>query len=392
MSFAIVRVQKFKSTGVKGIQIHNLREKESRTNPDIDKDRSEKNFALVECTDFKAAVKNRLENLNTTKAVRKDAVVMAQVLVTSGPEFFEEMAPEKQRQFFEDSLDFLADRYGKENIFSAVVHMDEKTPHMHVDFTPISEGRLSAKAIFTRSELGQLQTDFAQNVGGKWGLQRGISREDKRKHLDTEAYKIKKRREELEHQAKDVRPEIPQFEPHEVEPQKIGIFKKERSAELAARLNEKLTPLKDMAAQLRTLQGKVQTLEKEVETARPKLEILQWYREAFADGLSKSQRNTILTHANQFRAQNRAEKEKARQEAKEREKQVQERQTATDIFERYFRGVPGTIDQHAEQLQTMMEKWDKSTPEVRKAIVDGAKVRIEQQQKSKTPSMGMRMR
>ena len=187
MSYAIVRVQKFKATAVKAIQFHNLREKDSRTNPDIDKSRTKENYVLVECPDFRKAIAERLETLQTSRAVRKDAVVMAQVLVTSGPEFFQDMPRDKQQKFFQNSLDFLADRYGKENILSAVVHMDERTPHMHVDLTPIRDGRLTAKTIFTRGELGQLQTDFAREVGQAWGLQRGESREEKRRHLSTEA-------------------------------------------------------------------------------------------------------------------------------------------------------------------------------------------------------------
>ena len=93
-------------------------------------------------------------------------------------------------------------------------------------------------------------------------------------------------------------------------------------------------------------------------------------------------------------AQRRAELEREREAhaAAEREKQVKDRQTAQEIFGRYLRETPGTIGQHGEQLKTMMDKWDKSTPEVKKAIVDEAKARIDQQrQRSRGPSMGMGM-
>ena len=314
MSYAIVRVQKFKATAVKAIQFHNLREKDSRTNPDIDKSRTKENYVLVECPDFRKAIAERLETLQTSRAVRKDAVVMAQVLVTSGPEFFQDMPRDKQQKFFQNSLDFLADRYGKENILSAVVHMDERTPHMHVDLTPIRDGRLTAKTIFTRGELGQLQTDFAREVGQAWGLQRGESREEKRRHLSTEEYKIHARREELERQARELNPEVT--------PQKLGLFQKESPLQVAERLNQKFQPLKDTVAQLRTLQGKVRTLEKEVEAARPELERLKRYQNAYALGLSIPQQKALVAHADQFRSQNKAEAEKARQEAEEREKQA----------------------------------------------------------------------
>lgn len=219
MSYGIIRVQKFKASAVKGIQIHNRREKESRTNPDIDKDRSQDNLALVDCPDFKQAIQQRLDTLSSSKAVRKDAVVMAQVLVTSGPEYFENMPKEKQRAFFEQSLDFIAARYGRENILSAVVHLDERTPHMHVDLTPIRDGRLTAKTIFTQQEFSSLHTDFHRAVGASWGLLRGETKEAKQYHLDTASYKYKAKldamKEELEltrAELTNVKAELAQFQ------------------------------------------------------------------------------------------------------------------------------------------------------------------------------------
>lgn len=387
MSYAIVRVQKFKATAVKAIQFHNHREKDSRTNPDIDKSRTKENYALVECPDFRKAIAERLETLQTSRAVRKDAVVMAQVLVTSGPEFFQNMPRDKQQKFFQNSLDFLADRYGKENILSAVVHMDERTPHMHVDLTPIRDGRLTAKTIFTRGELSQLQTDFAREVGHAWGLQRGESREEKRRHLSTEEYKIHARREELERQARELRPEVPEIRPDEVTPQKLGLFQKENPQQVAERLNQKFQPLKETVSQLRTLQGKVRTLEKEIEAARPELERLKRYQNAYALGLSISQQKALVAHADQFRSQNKAEAEKNRQEAEEREKQAKERQRVKQQFERALRNTPGTVGQHMERCKELMALWDSSgeKAEFEKSVME----RFEQ---SRPKARGMRMR
>jgi len=121
--------------------------------------------------------------------VRKDAIVMAQVLVTSDKSFFENLSEEKQKEFFQDSYDFLANRYGKENIVSAVVHMDEKTPHMHFNFIPATEdGRLSAKEILTPKTLGRQHDEFYQQVGKKYGLERG-EKGGHKSHLETREYK-----------------------------------------------------------------------------------------------------------------------------------------------------------------------------------------------------------
>ena len=198
MSYGIIRVQKFKAYDVRGIQSHDRREREPKTNPDIDKERSSLNYALVESENFKADVQKRLTTLKSKKAVRKDAVVMCQFLVTSDHEFFQELPPEKQKAFFQDALNFISEHYGKENILAATVHMDEKTPHMHVNITPIRDGRLTAKEIFNRAELIDLQNTFHQDVGQKWGLERGQSREEKRKHQDVAEFKRSTAEAELE--------------------------------------------------------------------------------------------------------------------------------------------------------------------------------------------------
>ncbi len=174
MSVGIVRVQKMTAGSVKGIEIHDLRKKDvSHTNKDIDFTRMHLNYTLHQNQpeNFNQAVKARIAELHLSKAVRKDAIVMAQVLVTSEHEFFEGMTSDQQKAFFRDSYNFLANRYGVENIISATVHMDERTPHMHFNFVPVtSAGRLSAKSILTRQSLIEQQTAFHAQVGELYGL------------------------------------------------------------------------------------------------------------------------------------------------------------------------------------------------------------------------------
>lgn len=194
MSYGIVRIQKFGSGSVKGIEIHECRKKDvSHTNKDIDWERTGDNYDLhpEQNRNFNRAVKQRIGKLNLKKAVRKDAVVMAQVLVTSDHIFFETLSKQQQEQFFKDSYDFLAERYGKENIISSTVHLDERTPHMHFNFVPVTaDGRLSAKIVFTRQNLIEQQTAFYEQVGKKYGLERGIEGR-KVKHLETHEFKAR---------------------------------------------------------------------------------------------------------------------------------------------------------------------------------------------------------
>lgn len=194
MSYGICRVEKFGRGSVKGIEIHDRREKEgiSHTNKDIDWSRTHLNYDLHAPSNdnYTRAVKARIEQLQLARAPRKDAVVMAQVLVTSDSNYFKGLNKEQQSAFFKDSYRFLCDRYGQENVISATVHLDERTPHLHFNFVPVTaDGRLSAKSIFTKSSLREQQTAFYEQVGKKYGLQRGVEGSTA-KHLDTAELKL----------------------------------------------------------------------------------------------------------------------------------------------------------------------------------------------------------
>lgn len=317
MSYGIIRIQKFKAQAVRGIEIHDSREKPSRTNPDIDRTRSDLNYDLVECEDFKEGIQERLKTLESKKAVRKDAVVMVQCLVTSDHDFFKDMPAARQREFFEQSLAFIADRYGKENILSATVHMDEKTPHMHVNFTPIRGHRLTAKTIFDRNELRGLQTDFHASVGQGWGLNRGESREEKRKHLDTAEYKLDCRKKELEQKSLKLLPRIHPIFQDELIPRQIGSklfgLSKERELphQVAARLNaEHIEPLQERLALLPVLQEKVAAAEEREKKIAPELDALEKYRVVFR-GLTKEQTQALNSQAKEYQKENRLAAERA---------------------------------------------------------------------------------
>ncbi|MED1108071.1 MobV family relaxase, partial [Bacillus paramycoides] len=203
MSFAICRMQKFKMRDVKGIQIHNQREKESHTNHDIEPDRTQLNYDLHNDghIDYLKTVKDKIEqNVETNRAIRKDAVVMCEFVVTSDREFFDVLDmvdPAQQKVFFKEAYSFLKDRYGEQNIVHAAVHLDEKTPHMHVGMVPVTgENKLSAKQIFNRKELVSLQDDFhAHMVEKGFYLERGVSSD--KKHVEMRKFKAMTAKEEI---------------------------------------------------------------------------------------------------------------------------------------------------------------------------------------------------
>jgi hypothetical protein len=181
MSYAICRVQKIKgASSITGIQLHNRREREhSNSNPDIDFSRSTSNYSLIgeDMTKrYNQLVEERINDGYTgAKAIRKDAVKLIEVLFTSDTEFFGSITADEERRSFEDCLQWAENRFGTDNIISAIVHNDETTPHLHIDFVPLTkDGRLCAKDFVDgRKLLQQMQDDFHQKVGVPWGLERG---------------------------------------------------------------------------------------------------------------------------------------------------------------------------------------------------------------------------
>lgn len=193
VGYAVVHMMKIKSGAVGGIQSHNNREHEPKTNPDVDMSRSEDNYDLISCDNYKRSIKEKLSNLvESSRAVRKDAVVVCNFIVTSDSETMEALGVDRQREFFEDSVKWFSDRYGADRVLNATVHMDETTPHLHIGVMPITQdGRLSAKAIFTKTEMKAIQTEFARDVGEKYGLERGVEGSE-RTHLSEARFKEQK--------------------------------------------------------------------------------------------------------------------------------------------------------------------------------------------------------
>ncbi len=230
MPKAIFRVQGIKTTGdLKGIGKHNV-DRISHTNKDIDRERSNENITLKECdenynskfheithdlkmqheeqmkTTRKSRRKNFLDKVNEDKAD-----VACEFLMSASPEYFEGKSREEVEKWAKTSLDFITKKIGIEekNVLHAVVHMDEKTPHLHVVAVPLVEkydGRrkkdvlaISRKHFIKNGEqLAQIQTDYVDHLkANDIHLERG-EKNSRAKHLDVARYKIVKTEERLD--------------------------------------------------------------------------------------------------------------------------------------------------------------------------------------------------
>ena len=193
ISYLVCHMEKYHKTDIAPVENENERDETYQAgNPQIDFTRTRNNYNIIKRQrSYTQFINDKIEALDLPTKVRKDAVLMCSFVVGSDREFFGRLSPNEQQQFFVDCTRFFAERYGEENIISAVVHLDETTPHLHLNLIPIANGRLCAKTLFDRKELQNLQTDFHSVVGKKWNLQRG-KEGSTAKHLDTAAFKLKK--------------------------------------------------------------------------------------------------------------------------------------------------------------------------------------------------------
>ena len=165
----MAHVQKFTKGNMQGLSIHLDRKTENHSNEDIDSERTHLNYDLCEKEgDTLSRMNERLEEVYCMN--RKDVKACCEWVVTL-PESLKDAPDEHQRKFFENTYEFLSDRYGGEqNVISANVHNDETTPHMHFDFIPIvwdekkEREKVSAKEVLTRAELKSFHNDLDKHL------------------------------------------------------------------------------------------------------------------------------------------------------------------------------------------------------------------------------------
>lgn len=191
--YAIMRFKKYKAPAISKIEAHNERTKEAyASNPDIDQSRTHLNYHLIAP---QQKYRSEAESQITTAGcrVRKDSIYMVETLFTASAEFFDGKTPQEIRSFFEHALEFLKQKQNPETLISATVHLDEKTPHMHVCFVPLTSGkRLSAKQLLgNRKTMITWQDEYWKHMVSKYPtLERGESAsETGRDHIPPRVFK-----------------------------------------------------------------------------------------------------------------------------------------------------------------------------------------------------------
>ncbi|GAW87434.1 conserved hypothetical protein [Bathymodiolus platifrons methanotrophic gill symbiont] len=182
--FAILRTQKLKSrASIKGSLKHAFREQKT-PNSDAGKRVENTHIGANNSSDSMDKI-----NAILPEKIRKNGVMAIEYLITGSPEAIRGKSRFEQDDYFKDSLEWLKQRHGVENIAYVGIHRDESTPHMYAYIVPIDpKGKLNARHFLgERNALSKMQTDFYENVGKEHGLERGIEK-SKAKHVDIKSY------------------------------------------------------------------------------------------------------------------------------------------------------------------------------------------------------------
>ena len=171
MGYAILRTQKLKSKQeVRRSLKHSFREQET---PNADPNLTPENTHI--------GAENTREAIQKIEArlpekIRKNGVLAIEYLITASPEDMHAKSRKEQDAYFSDAKKWLEEKHGVENVIYAGIHRDETTPHMYAYVVPIdSKGKLNCRAFLGGAKaLSEMQTDFADRVGKKHKLERGI--------------------------------------------------------------------------------------------------------------------------------------------------------------------------------------------------------------------------
>ena len=192
MSYAIVRNEKLTRDEAKGRYVHNERKTRGHTNKDIDQERTYLNYYYKknELSYIKEFDKLRKEK-DLKGHIKSNSIIMCEMLFTSDKEFFDRIGEKETKRYFEESYKFVCNykNLGEENILSAVVHLDEGTPHMHLVFVPVVHtkdkagneiDKICSKDFWKgRDSYRSLQNNFYDYITSKgFEVERGIEVEE----------------------------------------------------------------------------------------------------------------------------------------------------------------------------------------------------------------------
>ena len=269
----ILRFHKYKGPEIGQIEAHNERTKEKyASNPDIDSARKHLNYNLLTPPPkYRPEAERQIREAGCR--TRKDSVRLVETMITASPEFFQNKSPQEIREYFERALEFMKSKQNPDTIISAVVHMDEKTPHMHLCFVPLTEdGRLSAKDIVgNKKKLTKWQDEYWSYMVKKYpDLERGESAsETGRAHLPPRIFKQATRMHRLEQKLKELLSGINPMNAKRVREEILKILD-----EYIPGVAELMTKAKALKKAEKELKAEIAQLKKDADSSKPSVQRL----------------------------------------------------------------------------------------------------------------------
>lgn len=176
----MAHMQKFNSSSAAHIIGHCERERSKegylkyRNQSYIDESRTKYNQSLpADGLSGKQRLARRLAEVAPKR--RKDAIIMVDWVVTLPQQLADKPVAADVKKFFDTSVNFLIERYGKKNLVGAYLHVDETTPHLHYCFVPVvtdpdGKERLCAKQLISRKELNQFHKQLDKELENVFGI------------------------------------------------------------------------------------------------------------------------------------------------------------------------------------------------------------------------------
>ena len=195
--YCIMRIEKRKRQDIGGLQRENNRtaiEYNNKVEPGMDIF----NVSLVQSDNWMQDIQQEIDRAGAR--TRSNSVVALDTIYTASSEFFTDKSNTENDTFFRDCLRFHQRRFG--HVISAVIHYDETTAHMHVISVPLTrDGRLSARDVVgNRTHMRHLQSQFYEQVGRGYGLERGIQQDgpEKAQHITAQEHRLREVKQEAQ--------------------------------------------------------------------------------------------------------------------------------------------------------------------------------------------------
>jgi hypothetical protein len=195
--YCIMRIEKRKRQDIGGLQRENNRtatEYNNQVQPGMDI----LNVDLLHSDNWMQDIQQEIDRAGAR--TRLNSVVALDTIYTASREFFTGRGNAENDEFFQDCLQFHQQHFG--HVISAVVHYDESTPHMHVISVPLTrDGRLSARDVIgNRTHMRHLQSQFYEQVGRGYGLERGTQQDgpEKAQHITAQEHRLREVQQETQ--------------------------------------------------------------------------------------------------------------------------------------------------------------------------------------------------